>query len=1182
MYWKLSGNKMTEVWDFLFQPGPPAQTDLEYNRQRNLVFGVLNDYHDAPRESVSNFLKRMEHIFFLMVEPLTLENYKAQFDEENPFDAEDMEELSDSETFDFESMPLPRVVAQVDDEGEGVSWRYSASPAGLKRVFERETVEDQSSDDEEEERDYEYEPGDKLPKDHETWENDRLFFCGKHHRFTMEDVWGHNVVWHPRKFQPVVKNGKWVIAIKEADGKWTGLNRLGARPFKKKARSSTSCTTTKCCNFERLSTHSKRHRLVELTSACRNLLRVVSIREAVEEETEETTEVTEETTQDLMEEVTEETAQDLLEEVREETAHDLLERGQAERGRAERGRVERGRAERGRAGRGWAERGRAESIERSGVASLGKLIDTAGSRDSDMRDEAALKSYQVRVDSHLSARILFPDVEESLSHRTQPTSPVHNTLLLHLLEEGERLQHTAVSPEPQNHSLAGSASSFCLEAGMPSLQRRESATVSSLSSDERLKLRIDSELLTSLCGPSASSARRKVRIDSELLMSPCKASASSAPTATVPRGEENARSSTSCTTTKCCNFERLSTHPKRHLLVELTSACRNLRWVVSIREAVEEETKETAEVTEETTQDLMEEVTEETAQDLLEEVREETAHDLLERGQAERGRAERGRVERGRAERGRAGRGQAERGRAESVERSGVASLGKLIDTAKSRDSDMRDEASLKSYQVRVDSHLSARILFPDVEESLSHRTQPTSPVDNSLLLHLLEEGECLQHTAVSPERQNHSLAGSASSFCLNAGMPALQRRESATVSSLSSDERRKLRIDSELLTTLCGPFASSARRKVRIDSELLMSPCRASGSSAPHATVPRGQENVRSNPSHLQLGTVFPCSPSFSYVETQDWQCRKVLEGPAAGVLETGGSEYELPGEEELSPGAHAVQREEETQHWQFRRVLETRASKYGHPASEVASVDSESKSTTAPGEEEPSQEAHDALQREEETQHWPACEVLKGLDAGVLETGASEHERVLETGASDHERQASEGASVDSESKSTAAPGEEELSQEVHALQREEETQHWPAREVMKGLDAGVLVTGTSKEVLYSRSVVATTQEDDVKGGQWTFVEGNDRGEEGRTWTFVEARLLGDEEGEEEPVVEARVHGDEKSEEPVVEGGEVAIGIQMDPEQKDHDSPSTRCGEEQGDRASVLSTGREMVLHG
>ncbi|GBG68102.1 hypothetical protein CBR_g2652 [Chara braunii] len=96
---------------------------------------------------------------------------------------------------------------------------------------------------------------------------------------------------------------------------------------------------------------------------------------------------------------------------------------------------------------------------------------------------------------------------------------------------------------------------------------------------------------------------------------------------------------------------------------------------------------------------------------------------------------------------------------------------------------------------------------------------------------------------------------------------------------------------------------------------------------------------------------------------------------------------------------------------------------------ASGAASVDFESKSTAAPGVDELSQEAY-AVQREEENQHWQPRKVLEGLDAGVLEAGASEHHYY-----------ASEGASVDFESKSTTAPGEEELSQEAHVVQRDEE---------------------------------------------------------------------------------------------------------------------------------------------
>ncbi|GBG92941.1 hypothetical protein CBR_g57897 [Chara braunii] len=568
MYWKLSERKMMEVWEFLFQPGPPAQTDLKYNRRRNLVFGVLNAYHGAPKESVSNFLKRLEHVFFLMAEQLTLENYKAQFDEDDPFDAEDMEEVSDFETFDFESVPCPRVVTQVHDEGEGGSRRYSTSPAGLKRAFERETIEDLSSDDGEEERDYEYALADKLPKDHDTWENDKLFFDGKHHRLRAEDVWGHN------------GNG--------SGGEGSGENRSAGKGSR-------------------------------VTSS----------------------------------------------------------------------------GSKGSGGKGSGEKG-------SGRQGSGGKHKAFGSRES--------------------------------------------------------------------------------------------------------------------------------------------------------RGSE--------------------------------SHCEG------------------------------------------------------------------------------------------------------------SRASDMRDEAALRSYQVRVYSHLSARTLFHDAKESPCHSTQPAYPVDNTLVLHPLEEGERLQRTVTSPKRQNHSLLGTASSVCLDAGMPALRRSEGVSINSLSSRERRK----------------------VRIDLELPMSPCGPSAGSAAHATILQGEENVRSNPQHLQLGTVFPCSPSFSIVVTQDWPSRKVLEGPAAGVLETGASECQCH-------------------------------------ASEGASVDFESKSTAAPGEEELSQEAH-VVQREEETKHWPSRKVLEGPAAGVLDTGAIESQC-----------HASEGASIDFESKSTTTPGEEELSQEAHVVQREEETQHWPPHKVLEGLGAGVLETGASE---------------------------------------------------------------------------------------------------------------------
>ncbi|GBG85343.1 hypothetical protein CBR_g39986 [Chara braunii] len=324
-----------------------------------------------------------------------------------------------------------------------------------------------------------------------------------------------------------------------------------------------------------------------------------------------------------------------------------------------------------------------------------------------------------------------------------------------------------------------------------------------------------------------------------------------------------------------------------------------------------------------------------------------------------------------------------------------------------SRDFDMRDEATLTSDQVRVDSHLSARTLFSVAEDSPSRRAQQRSPVLNTLLL---KEG--------------------ASSFCLEGGMSALRRSEGATFGSLGSGDCHKLRIHSDLLTS-------------------------PSAISAPHATVPRGQEK-------------------------------------------------------------RAVHREEETQRWQSRKVLET--------------------------------------------------------------------------GGSECERHASKGASVDTGSESARARGE------MHALQQGEETRQGPTREDVKWLHARALVIGTSEEVLHSRG------EPEVEGGEVNVDIRTDPqrkdgdcspthcGEEqgGRPsvlstaqgMALHEAIELGDDSAATELVSDSGV-AEMQNVESSVEGGEVTVSIKMDPERKDHDSPSTRCGAEQGDRASVLSTGREMVLH-
>ncbi|GBG64105.1 hypothetical protein CBR_g40553 [Chara braunii] len=255
---------------------------------------------------------------------------------------------------------------------------------------------------------------------------------------------------------------------------------------------------------------------------------------------------------------------------------------------------------------------------------------------------------------------------------------------------------------------------------------------------------------------------------------------------------------------------------------------------------------------------------------------------------------------------------------------------------------------------------------------------------------------------------------------------------------------------------------------------------------------------------------------------------------------------------------------------------VLETRASKYERYASEGASIDFKSKSATDPGEEELSQDAH-VVHREEETQHWPPCRVLDGLDAEVLETGASEHLCHRSEGERLQRMATSVQGPVVGVLEIEASECEGHALEETHVVQRDEE--------LLQGSSGTTINIGDTDLVLHSGSPL-TTQEGGVKG----------------------ARLRGDEEGEEEPLVEARLHDDDEGEEPMGEaqlfGGEVLARLhddeageetvgetqlyagevstrQMGSERINHDSPSTRCGEEQGDRASVLSSGQEMVLH-
>ncbi|GBG81147.1 hypothetical protein CBR_g31823 [Chara braunii] len=498
LYWKLPEKKRMEVWEFLFQSGPPAQTDMEYNRRRNLVFGVLKGYHGAPRESVSSFLRRLEHVYFMLEEELTLENYKAQFDEDDAFDAEDMEEVSDSETFDFESMELPRLATHGDDEREhqGGSRRYSTSPGGLKRaVLLRQA-----------------------PPVH------------------IRGCLGPQCRLAPRIFQPAVKNGKWVMAIKKADGKWSGLNRLGAGLFRRKAKETL---------VEHLSVVNPGRSVEDVNAYAGQKLDELYDNKMLEFrapfyllDTAPSRGIDWRMSQppaggqhpggggggsggdssgDGSDDAEGKGSGGEGSGKKSYAGKGSGETLSGSKGLLKQGRAARVRAEKGRAEKGWAARGRAESVGSSG-ASPGDLKATAMGVDIPIckaLSPCSLQFSNVEIQDWSSRKVMEGPTTGVLGtgareHQCHDSNGESVNLQIASTaapgeEEFSQETHVVHREEQTQHSLPRKVLDL---AGMPLLRRSKGASVSSLSSGERRQVRIDSELLASPSRPSASDAAR--------------------------------------------------------------------------------------------------------------------------------------------------------------------------------------------------------------------------------------------------------------------------------------------------------------------------------------------------------------------------------------------------------------------------------------------------------------------------------------------------------------------------------------------------------------------------------------------------------------------------------------------------------------------------------------------------
>ncbi|GBG86498.1 hypothetical protein CBR_g41492 [Chara braunii] len=126
MWFKLSAEKRANVYKFLFlDTRPKLRFEDDYKCRRDVVIGALDGFHGASREAAANFVEKIEECYFDngKVE-LTLNYYKAQFTEEDNFNANDEEEVSEGE----EPLDLETVYQKYTADAESVDVASTNDP----------------------------------------------------------------------------------------------------------------------------------------------------------------------------------------------------------------------------------------------------------------------------------------------------------------------------------------------------------------------------------------------------------------------------------------------------------------------------------------------------------------------------------------------------------------------------------------------------------------------------------------------------------------------------------------------------------------------------------------------------------------------------------------------------------------------------------------------------------------------------------------------------------------------------------------------------------------------------------------------------------------------------------------------------------------------------------------------
>ncbi|GBG76374.1 hypothetical protein CBR_g22121 [Chara braunii] len=221
-------------------------------RQKEVANAVLQGYHRASRAGAVSFIKRLEYVFFnegvVDSDDFTLDNYGLAFGEDDDFNIEtEQEESVEDDLFDLDGQ-LAIFNGQVSESplvckpGTPLATPTSGGPTpvsssapvkrgGLSRL--RSSPGEPIRLTPQPER---LQPSHPVPPDHPHLAAPAIpYHMGDKHTFSTGEDWGHDIVWHPDHFQPVLLDGEWAVAVRDVSGGWIYDDRWDLHTFKSRA-----------------------------------------------------------------------------------------------------------------------------------------------------------------------------------------------------------------------------------------------------------------------------------------------------------------------------------------------------------------------------------------------------------------------------------------------------------------------------------------------------------------------------------------------------------------------------------------------------------------------------------------------------------------------------------------------------------------------------------------------------------------------------------------------------------------------------------------------------------------------------------------------------------------------------------------------------------------------------------